>query len=100
MPVEAVEGRAAAKGKSAARNAPPAQDGQGALTALQRIGERAISASLTVDPRWEPGTGNPSAGLCPGGGPKGPSLPGREVSREPAETAARRAREERAPEAY
>lgn len=41
MPVESVEGRAAAKGKSAARNAPPAQDGQGALTALQRIGERA-----------------------------------------------------------
>jgi RNA-directed DNA polymerase len=40
-PVEPVEGRAAAKGKSAARNAPPAQDGQGALTALQRIGERA-----------------------------------------------------------
>lgn len=40
-PVESTEGRAAAKGKSAARNAPPAQDGQGALTALQRIGERA-----------------------------------------------------------
>src|SRR5262245_16637939 len=40
-PVEAVEGRAAAKGKSAARNAPPAQDGIGAPTLLQRIGERA-----------------------------------------------------------
>lgn len=40
-PVEPVEGRATAKGKSAVRNAPPAQDGQGALTALQRIGERA-----------------------------------------------------------
>jgi group II intron reverse transcriptase/maturase len=40
-PVESVEGRAAAKGKSAARNALPAQDGAGALTALQRIGERA-----------------------------------------------------------
>jgi RNA-directed DNA polymerase len=40
-PVESVEGRAAAKGKSVARNAPPAQDGIGALTELQRIGERA-----------------------------------------------------------
>jgi group II intron reverse transcriptase/maturase len=40
-PVESVEGRAAAEGKSAARNAPPAQDGSGALTWLQRIGERA-----------------------------------------------------------
>lgn len=39
-PVEQVEGRTKAKGKSAARNAPPAQDGAGALTALQRIGER------------------------------------------------------------
>lgn len=40
-PVESVEGRAAAKGKSAARNALPAQDGMGALTSLQRIGKRA-----------------------------------------------------------
>lgn len=34
-----------------------------------------------VDPRWEPGAGNPLAGFCAGGGPKGPSLPrpGREV---------------------
>jgi hypothetical protein len=31
---------------------------------------------MTVDPRWEPGAGNPLAGFCPGGGPKGPSLPG------------------------
>lgn len=40
-PVESMEGRAAAKGKSAARNVPPTQDGTGALTFLQRIGERA-----------------------------------------------------------
>ena len=40
-PVEPVEGRTAAKGKSAARNASPAQDGQDALTFLQRIGRRA-----------------------------------------------------------
>ena len=40
-PVESAEGRAAAKGKSAVRNASPAQDGQDALTFLQRIGERA-----------------------------------------------------------
>lgn len=40
-PVESVEGRATAEGKSATRNAPPAQDGKGALTFLQRIGERA-----------------------------------------------------------
>ncbi len=31
---------------------------------------------MSVDPRWEPGAGNPLAGFCPGGGPKGPSLPG------------------------
>ena len=40
-PVESMEGRAAAEGKSAARNAPPAQDGKGAFTFLQRIGKRA-----------------------------------------------------------
>jgi group II intron reverse transcriptase/maturase len=40
-PVESVEGRAKAEWKSAARNALPAQDGTSALTALQRIGERA-----------------------------------------------------------
>lgn len=40
-PVESMEGRAAAKGKSAARNTPPTQDGTGVLTELQRIGERA-----------------------------------------------------------
>ena len=28
-------------------------------------------------PRWEPGAGNLLAGFCPGGGPKGPSLPER-----------------------
>jgi group II intron reverse transcriptase/maturase len=40
-PVESTEGRVSAKGKSAARNAPSAQDGTGALTFLQRIGPRA-----------------------------------------------------------
>lgn len=40
-PVESVEGRPKAKGKSAARDALPAQDGNGALTFLQRIGQRA-----------------------------------------------------------
>lgn len=35
------------------------------------------NATLSVDPRWEPGTGEPSAGFCPGGGSKGPSLPER-----------------------
>lgn len=38
---EWMEGRTEAEGKSAARNALPAQDGEGALTALQRIGQRA-----------------------------------------------------------
>src|SRR5512142_1511240 len=36
-------------------------------------------ASLSVDPRWEPGAGNPHAGFCPGGGSKGPSLPERDL---------------------
>lgn len=40
-PVEPMEGRVAAKGKSTARNASPTQCGQDALTFLQRIGERA-----------------------------------------------------------
>ena len=40
-PVESMEGRAAAKGKSAARNASPTQCGPDALTFLQRIGKRA-----------------------------------------------------------
>ncbi len=40
-PVELMEGRAAAEGKSAARNALPTQRGNGALTCLQRIGQRA-----------------------------------------------------------
>jgi hypothetical protein len=40
-PVEAVEGRAAAEGKSVARNASPTLGGSDALTFLQRIGQRA-----------------------------------------------------------
>jgi group II intron reverse transcriptase/maturase len=40
-PVESMEGRPSAEGKSAARNAPPTQGGTSALTLLQRIGERA-----------------------------------------------------------
>jgi group II intron reverse transcriptase/maturase len=40
-PVEQVEGRAEAKGKSAARNARPTQGGISAATYLQRIGQRA-----------------------------------------------------------
>ena len=40
-PVEPMEGRTEAEGKSAARNAPPTQSGNGAPTALQRIGQRA-----------------------------------------------------------
>jgi RNA-directed DNA polymerase len=42
-PVELVEGRPEAEGKSAARNALPAQKGSSATTAMQRIGERARS---------------------------------------------------------
>ncbi len=34
---------------------------------------------LPADQRWEPGAGNPLAGFCPGGGSKGPSLPGLDV---------------------
>ena len=40
-PVESVEGRAEAKGKSAVRNALPTQGGDGALTQVQWIGRRA-----------------------------------------------------------
>jgi len=40
-PVESVEGRPEAKGKSAGRNASPTQSGDDALTVLQRIGQRA-----------------------------------------------------------
>jgi group II intron reverse transcriptase/maturase len=40
-PVESMEGRDAANGKPAPRNASPAQDGQDALTFLERVGQRA-----------------------------------------------------------
>jgi hypothetical protein len=40
-PVEPMEGRPAAKGKSVLRNAPRAQDRVGAPTQVERIGERA-----------------------------------------------------------
>jgi group II intron reverse transcriptase/maturase len=40
-PVEPMEGRPEAKGKSAARNASPTQRGSDATTSLQRIGQRA-----------------------------------------------------------
>jgi RNA-directed DNA polymerase len=40
-PVESMEGRGAAHGKPAPRNASPAQDGQDALTFLERVGQRA-----------------------------------------------------------
>src|SRR5262245_12532222 len=40
-PVEGMEGRRAAKGKPAERNALRAQDREGALTNLARVGERA-----------------------------------------------------------
>jgi hypothetical protein len=32
------------------------------------------TARRPVDPRWEPGAGNPLAGFCPGGGPSRPQL--------------------------
>ena len=38
---------------------------------------------MPVDPRWEPGAGNPLAGFCPGGRPKGRSLPERRAGVEP-----------------
>ena len=40
-PVESMEGRGATHGKPAPRNASPAQDGQDALTFLERVGQRA-----------------------------------------------------------
>jgi RNA-directed DNA polymerase len=40
-PVESTEGRGAANGKPAPRNASPAQDGKDALTFLERVGQRA-----------------------------------------------------------
>jgi RNA-directed DNA polymerase len=40
-----------------------------------RITHPYLFASDSLDRRWEPGAGNPHAGLCTGGGPKGPSLP-------------------------
>ena len=41
MPVESTEGRSAAEGKSVSRNAPRAQDREGAPTQVERIGQRA-----------------------------------------------------------
>lgn len=48
-PVESMEGRAAAKGKSVARNASPTQRGNDALTKLQRIGQQ---AKIKSEEKW------------------------------------------------
>jgi hypothetical protein len=78
---------------SRARLASPASKAKPASSMDRRKGQalrRLVSASacphrsplaqptprMSVDRRWEPGAGNPLAGFCPGGGPKGPSLPG------------------------
>jgi hypothetical protein len=46
-PVEPMEGRPSAKGKSALRNAPRAQDRKGAPTQAERIGQREQAKPLT-----------------------------------------------------
>jgi len=85
-PEESMAGRGAANGKLAQRNAFRAQDRVDALTLLERVGQRATVVKgathplptvrfYSVDRRREPGAGNPHAGFCTGGGPKGPSLP-------------------------
>jgi hypothetical protein len=102
-PVESMEGRAAAAGKpdpqtprrtlcrktwdqrvEKGRTASGGRDPRGITT----LG--LPSARCSVDPRWEPGAGNPLAGFCPGGGPKGPSLPGPKTPRRPAKPNPRR----------
>lgn len=98
-PVESMEGRPKAEGKLVQRNASRTLSREDARTHLERVGPQEEegggtttgrlttdgprSSCASVDPRWEPGAGNPLAGLCPGGGPsrpmkvsEGPSLPG------------------------
>jgi len=72
-PVESMEERTEAKGKSAATSVSSTQREHETLCRSRWENEQ-VSAS--ADPRWKPGAGNPHAGICPGGGPKGPSLPG------------------------
>jgi hypothetical protein len=72
-PVESMEGRDAANGILAPRDTSRAQDRNDVLS--RRRGSEGELLAPSVAPRWEPGAGNPLAGFCPGGGPKGPSLP-------------------------
>jgi hypothetical protein len=71
-PFESTEGRTEAKGKSVASSVSSTQREQETLRCSRWENEQ---ASASADPRWKPGAGNPLAGFCPGGGPKGPSLP-------------------------
>jgi len=73
-PAESMEGRRAANGTSASRNAPRAQDRQGAPTALERIGQRAKQTLL----RW-PLTegGSPVREIRPPGSVRGAARKGR-----------------------
>jgi hypothetical protein len=91
-PVEPMEERPKAKGKLVQRNASRTLGRQDATTHLERVGPQEEegggtttgrlttdgprSTCASVDPRWEPGAGNPLAGLCPGGGPSRPSRSG------------------------
>ena len=49
-PVESMEGRTEAEGKSASRNAPPTQGGTGALTFLEPSGSSSASTNATRSP--------------------------------------------------
>jgi len=77
---ETMEERAAAKGMLADETRTGRRAGDCAPTNISWLGQRAQSTRYAAYPRWEPGAGNPLAGICPGGGPKGPSLPGSALS--------------------
>jgi hypothetical protein len=68
-------------GRSARRSVGGRDDGPGdraPKTKQSPEPTRSSPAEGPVDLSWEPRAGNPLAGFCPGGGPKGPSLPGRD----------------------
>jgi len=75
-------GKGQGHGESVAGNALSTQSENQRAHAMRRIGvEGGASHRLPLDPRWEPGAGNPPAGFCPGGRPKGRSLPERQTRR-------------------
>jgi hypothetical protein len=70
MAAERVEGRGLAKGNLRQQNAPRTQCREGAPSALERVREAALEATLRYYLRQEPGALGAPAGICAGVAPR------------------------------